>query len=870
MNVPKFRSSRAGAVGIIAFSLWAATAVLAANPGYNVLFIAADDLRCDLGCFGNPEVKTPNLDRLAQRGRLFTRAYCQEALCNPSRSSLMTGLTPGHTGIYNNKIHFREKLPDIVTLPQLFKQNGYETRGLGKLYHNYDLKIKGDPASWSAPEQFHWGPHFMDWVVPDQPLGSLATNRGPATQCVDVPDDAYIDGRIADAAVKALRELKDKPFFLGVGFWKPHLPYNAPKKYWNLYDRAKLAGQERAQGPDGAPGIAFHYGGEVRSYANIPKSGPISATKTSELRHGYLAGVSFVDANVGKLLDELDGLGLTEKTIIVFWGDNGYHLGEQAQWGKETDFEIAARVPLIISLPGLGAPGAKSESLVELLDLYPTLADLCGLTAPHKLDGKTLHPVLDDPSQKVHEAAFTQCPRPAGGGPLQTMGYSVRTDNFCYTEWRMTNRTVLAREFYDLRTSLVESTNLINSAAQTWNVAEHVRLLRQRLGETNQSDSSNAADTVPGVVIDHRPASSGLFLGSPSIAILPNGDYIASHDFFGPKSGNKGKPMVCVFQSQDRGSTWSQIARVEGLFWHNLFEHRGAVYLMGADKEHGRIVIRRSIDGGRYWSEPRDRLSGLLTERSGFHTAPVPVVEHAGRLWRGFEDANGGKEWGKQYRAGILSVPADADLLVATNWMFSNFLPSNPGWLNGDFNGWLEGNAVAIRNGGIVDFLRVDTSVCPERAAIVNVSEDGQTLSFNPTNGIVKFPGGAKKFTIRFDAKSGCYWSLATVVPPGQEIAGRPGAVRNTLALTCSLDLLKWEVRAVLLRHPDAERHGFQYADWQFDGDDIIAVVRTAYDDGEGGAHNFHDANFITFHRWKNFRDMNSDDAPSITTSWNN
>ncbi len=371
------------------------------------------------------------------------------------------------------------------------------------------------------------------------------------------------------------------------------------------------------------------------------------------------------------------------------------------------------------------------------------------------------------------------------------------------------------------------------------------------------------APAPPGVVIDHSPASSGLYIGSPSLAILPNGDYLASHDFFGPKSVEFECPTSVVFRSSDRGQSWKQVARLRCVFWNNLFVHRGAAYLMGPDKHHGRIVIRRSTDGGQTWTEPRDTQSGLLTPQGEYHTAPMPVVEHQGRLWRAFEDAMGGTVWGRRYRALMLSVPADADLLVAANWTFSNPLARDSNWLKGDFNAWLEGNAVVTREGRIVNILRVDTPGCPEKAAIVRISPDGKIASFDPATGFIDFPGGAKKFTIRFDPVSDLYWSLATIVTERHAKAGRPGGIRNTLALTCSTNLIDWSVRTILLYHPDAARHGFQYVDWHFDGSDIVAACRTAYDDAEGGARNNHDANYLTFHRIGNFRARTlADSAP--------
>ncbi len=358
-------------------------------------------------------------------------------------------------------------------------------------------------------------------------------------------------------------------------------------------------------------------------------------------------------------------------------------------------------------------------------------------------------------------------------------------------------------------------------------------------------------DLVPGTVIDHSPASSRSYVGSPSLAIWTNGDYVASHAFFGPGSGNN---RSAVFRSRDRGATWQKLAALEGQWWSTLFVHRGALYILGTTKEYGNAVIRRSLDGGRNWTTPVSSTTGLLRDDGQYHCAPMPVVSHQGRLWRGLERRDPPRGWGVNFCAGMISVPQEADLLRATNWTFSNFLPGSTNWLEGTFGGWLEGNAVVARDGRVLDILRVDTVGYPEKAAVVGVSADGRTVSFDPQNGFISFPGGAKKFTIRHDPKSDCYWSLATIVPERHQGKTKPGGVRNTLALTCSRDLTNWTLRTILLYHPDPVAHGFQYVDWLFEGEDIIAACRTAFDDGLGGAHNNHDANFLTFHRITNFR----------------
>jgi len=355
---------------------------------------------------------------------------------------------------------------------------------------------------------------------------------------------------------------------------------------------------------------------------------------------------------------------------------------------------------------------------------------------------------------------------------------------------------------------------------------------------------------VPGVVVDHRAASSGLYLGSPSLAILSNGDYVASHDLFGPRSGES---RTLVFGSSDRGRAWQQRAEVDGQFWSTLFLHREALYLIGTSGQNGYGVIRRSTDGGRTWTSPKDRQTGLLLADGKYHCAPVPVVVHHGRVWRAMEDAMGPAGWGSQFRAFVMSAPEDADLLRVSSWTCSNRLGRDPNWLGGQFGGWLEGNVVVAPDGGIVNILRVDFRQFDEKAAILHVSPDGTQLAFDPATGFVDFPGGCKKFTIRRDPVSKRYWSLSNYVPERHR-SGNPERTRNTLALVASDTLREWTVRSILLYHPDVERHAFQYVDWQFEGDDLVAVARTAYDDTEGGAHNQHDANFLTFHRFRDFR----------------
>lgn len=362
------------------------------------------------------------------------------------------------------------------------------------------------------------------------------------------------------------------------------------------------------------------------------------------------------------------------------------------------------------------------------------------------------------------------------------------------------------------------------------------------------------AATVPGTVISYFPKRSGIYVGSPGLAVLPSGDYVASHDEFGPGSTESVRAVSHVFRSGDRGESWRRVATLEGAFWSSLFVHRGALYLMGTDRGYGSVVIRRSEDGGTSWTEPEDAQTGLLRTDGKFHCAPVPMVMHKGRLWRAMEDAGSPGGWGHHFRAFMMSAPAEADLLRAANWTSSTPLARDAAWNGNDFGGWLEGNAVVTPEGEIVDLLRVDTMpASEEKMAMIRISADGKTATFDPQSGLIDFPGGAKKFTIRYDAASQRYWSLASIVL--EPFRGpKPGTVRNSLALTSSPNLRHWTVNSLVLHHTDTLRHGFQYVDWLFEGDDILATCRTAYEDGQGGAHNYHDANYLTFHRFADFR----------------
>ncbi len=362
----------------------------------------------------------------------------------------------------------------------------------------------------------------------------------------------------------------------------------------------------------------------------------------------------------------------------------------------------------------------------------------------------------------------------------------------------------------------------------------------------------------PGVVVVHQPASTKQYIGSPSLAILPNGDYVASHDFFGPNSTEHTSAVSRIYRSTDKGKTWKQISEIDGQFWSKLLVHQGNLYLFGTNRHHGNTIIRRSTDGGSTWTNPTDGENGLL-KAGEYHCAPVPFLIHDGRLWRAMEDAHGPpKVWGKRYSAFMLSIPLDADPMVAANWTSSNIMRYDSTYLNGNFNGWLEGNAVLGPDGTMWDVLRVDDrSTLEEKAAFVRISPDGKTATFDRDADFRPFPGGSKKFTIRYDPKSKRYWTLSNYIPDGVKAANQgknPASIRNTLALFSSPDLKTWNFHKILLSHPDVTYHGFQYVDWLFAGKDILFLSRTSFDDGLGGAYRYHDANFLTFHKMKHFR----------------
>jgi iduronate 2-sulfatase len=433
----------------------------------NVLFIAIDDLRPEIGCYGNDEVKTPNIDRLAAKGVKFNRAYCQCPVCNPSRASFLTGKRPDELGIVSNKVALREKWPDIVTLPQLFRNNGYFTAGMGKLLHmgldehgkqthfrddlSYEHQFKAlgnNPKIGRTGEGRKLGDGSIGWAQ------WLAAEGG---------DEAQPDGMIAAEAVRVLEENHDKPFFIGVGFHKPHDPFIAPKEYFDLYplDEVKLAEEPADRTP-----LLKHSLSNQRFFDSFEER------DQREFKRAYHACTTFTDAQVGKVFDAMDRLKLWDDTIVILLGDHGYHLGEHGWWNKVTVFELGARGPMVMWVPGAKSMGTETDSIVEFLDIYPTLVDLCGLKAPHKLSGKSLRPVLANPSKAWKNAAFTQVTR-----GKKMMGYSVRTDRWRYTQWGADGEG--GAELYDHKKDAVEYYNLADRPEYKKVRKEMAKLLEQ-------------------------------------------------------------------------------------------------------------------------------------------------------------------------------------------------------------------------------------------------------------------------------------------------------------------------------------------------------------------------------------------------------
>ncbi|RTE54042.1 DUF229 domain-containing protein [Arenibacter aquaticus] len=514
----------------------------------NILFIAIDDLRPELGCYGSDIAISPNIDALAANGLLFNNAYCQEAICSPSRASLMTGARPESIKVIENFTYFREQNPDIKTLPQHFWENGYETVYTGKIYHN--KKFGDGKLSWSRlpvkvdsprvqfgfklPKNREMQKENAAAMVAKYGENALRNGlgKGPAYEFADYPDNQYEDGHNTDLAIATMNDMlqknPDKPFFLGLGMKKPHLDWVAPKKYWDLYDEEKIKLAEHKEAPQDGAAMGLHASFELRARAGIPKKGDIDKELAINLKHAYLACVSYVDAQIGRMISALDEAGVRDNTIIILWSDHGWHLGDMGIWGKATNYEIATRVPLIISTPNMPdtVRGKKTDALVELVDMYPTLCDLAGVALPAHLEGQSFAPLLTTPSREWKKAVFSQFPTPAlrewaanplskgmretSFGPLieeveesikaqqgdkwnrelfenRLMGYAMRTNKYRFVVWKDYTNPDAEPIFFELYDHLKDP-------SESKNIAEgNPELVKELLTQFNKGWQGNLA-----------------------------------------------------------------------------------------------------------------------------------------------------------------------------------------------------------------------------------------------------------------------------------------------------------------------------------------------------------------------------------------
>lgn len=502
---PQFRGGLVAVESVRRHGLWLAVCLgllgsaSAVPPAFgserpNVLLLLVDDLKPALGCYGDPVARTPQMDALAGRGMRFELAYCNQAVCAPSRFTLLLGSHSTNTGLYDLGSQLRRRVPDAVTLPQFFARHGYRTESLGKVFH-IGHGNEGDPDSWMVP---HFKDKVIEYADPASTPGGLLTReeayftnqrlgeisqlpRGAAFEAPDVADDAYADGRVAAETILRLRAARERrqregtPFFIAAGFARPHLPFSAPRRYWDLYDPATLPLSDVLTPPAQAPPVAGKTNGELANYFPVPDSGVVEPDLARQLIHGYYAGVSYVDAQIGKVLAELKSLELENETVVVLWGDHGYHLGDHGYWTKHTNYEQANWIPLILVAPGVTAPGSTTRQLAESVDIYPTLAELAGLPVPdgpQPIDGRSLVPVLRDPAVRVRDHAFHAYPK-------ARLGRAVRTERYRLVEWRSigADPATAVLELYDYQTDPQERRNL---AASEPRVVEELQAILAR------------------------------------------------------------------------------------------------------------------------------------------------------------------------------------------------------------------------------------------------------------------------------------------------------------------------------------------------------------------------------------------------------
>ncbi|MGJ8683634.1 MAG: sulfatase [Nonlabens sp.] len=436
----------------------------------NVLLLYMDDLRPELSSYGADYIKSPNIDALAASGMQFNNAYCNVPVCGASRASMLTGMLPTRKRFLNYNTFVEKETPDVITLPQLFKNNGYTTISNGKVYHHLDDRENDwdevyRPYAFDKNDQNlkptdYWQSLWKDYHNPENTAEYLATNTGPAYESAAVADSVYIDGLMTEKVIRDLKKLEKtaKPFFLTAGFIAPHLPFNAPKKYWDLYNRDSIKQPENYNYiPKNAPKMSISNWPEMRAYSNIPMQGQVSDSVALDLIHGYYATVSYTDALIGKILSQLKESGLDKNTIVILVSDHGYNLQEHTQWAKFTNYKTSTRVPLIISYPGMENKGMTTKALTDLIDIYPTLADLCDLKIPeNQLDGVSLKLVLENPRLPGKDYVLIK----------KGNGFSIQTAQYSYTEFlKKDNDSIMARMLYNHNTDLDENVNIVNDPA---------------------------------------------------------------------------------------------------------------------------------------------------------------------------------------------------------------------------------------------------------------------------------------------------------------------------------------------------------------------------------------------------------------------